>query len=83
MPQQGIIKRVLVSVLVNGLELQRTPEDYRIKINCEVEYIRYENDKYYDVPLSSRWKFGISYAVLACVLIGLMYSVHIVGNINV
>ncbi len=79
MPQQGLIKRVLVTVI----EHQPTPQDYRIKVNCQVEYSRYENDKYYDVPLSSRWKFGISYAVLACVLIGLMYSVHIVGNINV
>ncbi len=79
MPQQGIIKRVLV----NGLEHQRTPEDYRIKINCQVEYTRYENDKYYDVPLSSRWKFGISYALLAGVLMGMMYLVHNVGNINV
>jgi len=79
MPQQGLIKKVLVT----GLEHQRTTEDYHIKINVQVEYTRYENDKYYDVPLSSRWKFGISYGLLAAVLIGMMYLVHSVGNINV
>ncbi|WP_232510125.1 site-2 protease family protein [Paenibacillus crassostreae] len=78
MPQQGIIKRVHVT----GLEHQQLPEGYHIKLNCKVEYSRYENDKYYEVPLSSRYKFGFSYALLAVVLIGMMFMVHNVGNID-
>jgi Zn-dependent protease len=78
MPQQGIIKKVSVT----GLEHQHLPEGYHIKVNCKVEYSRYENDKYYEVPMSSRFKFGISYALLAVLLLGMMYMVHIVGNID-
>jgi Zn-dependent protease len=78
MPQQGIIKKVHMT----GLEHQHLPEGYHIKVNCKVEYSRYENDKYYEVPLSSRFKFGISYALLAVLLLGMMYMVHIVGNID-
>lgn len=79
MPQQGLIKRVHVT----GLEHQPMPEGYYIKIYCQVDYVRYENDKYYEVPIASRWRFGISYAALAGFLIGMMFLVHYVGNISV
>ena len=76
MPQQGIIKRVHVT----GVEHQHLPEGYHVKVNCKVEYSRHENDKYYEVPMSSRIKFVGSYALLAGVLLAMMFMVHSVGN---
>ncbi|MHA0857168.1 site-2 protease family protein [Paenibacillus sp. CMAA1364] len=78
MPQQGIIKKVHVT----GLEHQHGEEEYHVKVNCKLDYVRHENDKYYDVPMSSRMKFGVSYAVLAGLLAGMMFMVHSVGNIG-
>lgn len=78
LPQQCIIEKVRIShlepvTLENGLHL---------KMNCAISYSVYENDKYYDVPASSRWKYGIAYFVLAGFLAGMMYMVHAVGNVN-
>lgn len=78
LPQQCIIEKVRISqlepvTLENGLHL---------KMNCDISYSVYENDKYYDVPASSRWKYGIAYFVLAGFLAGMMYMVHAVGNVN-
>ncbi|XMB25459.1 site-2 protease family protein [Paenibacillus sp. BR2-3] len=77
LPQQCVIDKVKVTrlervILENGLHL---------KMHCEVQFSVFNNDKYYDVPVSSRWKYGISYFLLACFLSVMMYLVHMVGNI--
>lgn len=79
LPQQCIIEKVRISqlepvTLENGMHL---------KMNCDISYTVYENDKYYDVPASSRWKYGIAYFVLAGFLAGMMYMVHVIGNVNI
>ncbi|WP_342410897.1 site-2 protease family protein [Paenibacillus sp. FSL R10-2778] len=78
LPQQCIIEKVRISqleqvTLENGLHL---------KMQCDISCTVYENDKYYDVPASTRWKYGIAYFVLAGFLVGMMYLVHLVGNVN-
>lgn len=78
LPQQCIIEKVRISqleqvMLENGLNL---------KMYCDISFTVFDNDKYYDVPASSRWKYGIAYFVLAGFLAGMMALVHIVGNIN-
>lgn len=78
LPQQCIIEKVRISqleqvTLENGLHL---------KMQCDISCTVYENDKYYDVPASTRWKYGTAYFVLAGFLVGMMYLVHLVGNVN-
>lgn len=77
LPMQAIIHKVRVTnlekvVLENGLHL---------KMQCEVQFTIFENDKYYDVPVRTRWQYGISYLLLAGFLSGMMYLVHVVGNV--
>lgn len=78
LPQQCIIEKVRISqleqvTLENGLHL---------KMHCDISYTVHDNDKYYDVPASTRWKYGTAYFVLAGFLVGMMYLVHLVGNVN-
>ncbi|WNS46899.1 site-2 protease family protein [Paenibacillus sp. MMS20-IR301] len=78
MPVQSIIYKVRV------VQLEEIYVDARaqLKMQCEVSFSVYENDKYYDVPAASRWRYGIAYFALAGILGGMMYLVHIVGNVN-
>ncbi|MNR49160.1 hypothetical protein D3C85_1684950 [compost metagenome] len=64
--------------------LEHITEETGLHLNalCEVQYTVFENDKYYDVPVSYRWKYGAAYAVLAGGIGYLMYLVHVVGNVN-
>ncbi len=78
LPQQCIIEKVRISqleqvTLENGLHL---------KMQCDISCTVHDNDKYYDVPASTRWKYGTAYFVLAGFLVGMMYLVHLVGNVN-
>ncbi|OMD61137.1 site-2 protease family protein [Paenibacillus odorifer] len=78
LPQQCIIEKVRISqleqvTLENGLHL---------KMQCDISCTVHDNDKYYDVPANTRWKYGTAYFVLAGFLVGMMYLVHLVGNIN-
>lgn len=75
--QQGIIQRVHVT----RLERIRKEDGLHLMIHCHVDYEAFENDKYYDVPASARWKFGVAYFALAAFLFGMMTLVHKVGNI--
>ncbi|MFK4303254.1 Zn-dependent protease [Paenibacillus sp. RC254] len=72
LPQQCLVQHVWL----NGVEHIPTPDAYQLKLLCEIDYIPFENDKYYEVPTSSRWKFGIGYLGLALFLMGMMYVVH-------
>ncbi|AWV36677.1 MULTISPECIES: site-2 protease family protein [Paenibacillus] len=78
LPQQCIIEKVRISqleqvTLENGLHL---------KMQCDISCTVHDNDKYYDVPARTRWKYGTAYFVLAGFLVGMMYLVHLVGNVN-
>lgn len=78
LPQQCMIEKVRISqleqvYLENGLNL---------KMHCDISFTIYDNDKYYDVPASARWKYGAAYFLLAGFLAGMMALVHVVGNIN-
>ncbi|MBE0343548.1 site-2 protease family protein, partial [Paenibacillus sp. 28ISP30-2] len=72
LPQQCLVQHVWL----NGVEHIPTPDAYQLRLLCGIDYIPFENDKYYEVPASSRWKFGIGYLGLALFLMGMMYVVH-------
>lgn len=48
----------------------------RYDANCEMFGIPHTNERYYDVPASSRWVFGAAYLGLAMLLIALMLFVQ-------
>ena len=77
LPQQGLINRVRVThlekvMLENGIHL---------KMHCEVQYSLFDEDKYYEVPVGARWRYGTAYFLLAGFLAVMMYQVHIIGNV--
>ncbi|MFD1907353.1 hypothetical protein ACFSQ7_30505 [Paenibacillus rhizoplanae] len=41
-----------------------------MKMTCEISFTVYDNDKYYEVPAATRWRYGAAYFVLAGVLGG-------------
>ncbi|MFE4711860.1 site-2 protease family protein [Paenibacillus sp. NPDC056722] len=79
LPQQVILEKVKVTQL-ERIELEN---GLHLKMSCEIECTPFENDKYYDVPAATRWKYGIAYFALAGFLGGMMYMVHLVGNVNI
>lgn len=72
LPQQCLVQHAFL----NGVEHIATPDAYQLRLLCGIDYIPYENVKYYEVPTSSRWKFGIGYLGLALFLMGMIYVVH-------
>ncbi|CAG7633168.1 site-2 protease family protein [Paenibacillus allorhizosphaerae] len=75
---QGIVKRTHVT----RLEHVHKDDGLHLMIHCQVDYTLFENDKYYDVPIASRWKFGIAYVLLAVYLIGMMNVLHRVAGLS-
>lgn len=75
LPQQGIVNQVAVSKIV--YEPKEQPET--MVLYCRVDYIPYENDRYYEVPIQTRWKFGAAYAGVALVLAYMLYVVAGLG----
>lgn len=78
MPVQSIISKVRIV----QLDQLYVDTKLQLKMQCEVSFTVFDNDKYYDVPAASRWRYGIAYFVLAGFLGVMMYLVHIVGNVN-
>ncbi|MEK8127010.1 site-2 protease family protein [Paenibacillus filicis] len=78
MTQQAIIHRTHVT----GIERIQKEEGEQLSIKCQVDYTPYDNDKYYEVLPSTRWRFGISYVSLAAVLLLLMFGVHELSGIS-
>lgn len=78
LPVQSIIHKVRIE------KLDQLYVDGRLQMEmqCEVSFTIFDNDKYYDVPAASRWRYGVAYFVLAGLLGGMMYLVHTVGNVN-
>ncbi|ALS23492.1 MULTISPECIES: site-2 protease family protein [Paenibacillus] len=79
MMSQGIIQRAYVT----RLEHLQKEDGLHLMIHCRIDYTHYENDKYYEVPAASRWKFGIAYVLLAAFLIAMMSLVHRVSGLTV
>ncbi|MDQ0193101.1 site-2 protease family protein [Paenibacillus wynnii] len=77
LPLQGLIHKVKVI----GLERVLLENGLHLKMHLEVQLTVFDNDKYYDVPVSARWKYGTAYFLLAGFLAGMMYLVHAVGNV--
>lgn len=50
-----------------------------LELVCAVEYSVYENDKYYDVPVASRWMYGLGYVGLALFLGGMLYITQLLS----
>ncbi|GGF85589.1 hypothetical protein GCM10010912_33620 [Paenibacillus albidus] len=78
LPQQCLVE----SVQVKRLEEVFHEDKAYLNMYCEVRYQLFENDRYYDVSSRTRWTYGAAYFVLAGVLAGMMYLVHVVGNVN-
>ncbi|NOU95719.1 site-2 protease family protein [Paenibacillus sp. LMG 31456] len=75
--QQALIRKTHVT----RLERIQKEDGLHLMIHCQVDYDPFDNDKYYEVPIASRWKFGIAYFALAGFLFAMMSLVHKVGNI--
>lgn len=69
---QGLVRRVHLT----RLEHVQKENGLHLMLHCQVEYTLFENDRYYDVPTASRWKFGIAYGGLAAALLGMMSFIH-------
>ncbi|MCZ8519373.1 MULTISPECIES: site-2 protease family protein [Paenibacillus] len=78
MMEQGLIKRTHVT----RLERQQKEDGLYLMIHCQVEYTKFENDAYYDVPASARWAYGAAYLLLAAFLFVMMREVHEVPGLN-
>ncbi|WP_270169624.1 site-2 protease family protein [Paenibacillus sp. SYP-B4298] len=75
LPVPGIVRRV-------ELERSRVIEkdgERKLELLVRVEFERYENDRYYEVPPSTRWRFGLAYGSLALFLIAMMWNIHEIG----
>jgi Zn-dependent protease len=74
--QQGLIRKVHVT------HIDHVPQDMPTKliIHCRIEYVQYENDKYYDVPIETRWKYGAAYVALALFL---GYMLYVIAELNI
>lgn len=78
MPVQSLIGKVKV-VQLDQLYVDAS---LQLKMTCEISFTIHDNDKYYEVPAASRWRYGAAYFALAAFLGGMMYLVHVVGNVN-
>ncbi|MCR8636727.1 site-2 protease family protein [Paenibacillus radicis (ex Xue et al. 2023)] len=75
--QQALIRKVHVT----RLERIQKEDGLHLMLHCQVDYDPFDNDKYFEVPNASRWKYGIAYFALAGFLFAMMSLVHKVGNI--
>ncbi|MBW4083610.1 site-2 protease family protein [Paenibacillus sp. S150] len=78
LPVQSIPQKVRLT----RIEQIMTESGLHLNAECEVQFTVFENDRYYDVPPGTRWKYGAAYFALAGCLGILMYLVHAVGNVN-
>lgn len=78
LPVQCVIEKVKIS----QLDQVNSETGLQLNMQCEVQFTVFENERYYDVPASTRWKYGTAYVLLAGFLGIMMYLVHVVGNVN-
>lgn len=79
LPVQAVVKRVqLVKV-----ERMNKEDGLHLGLQVQVEYSPLGlQENYYEVPVKTRWKFGISYLVLILFLLYMIKLVHQVGIIS-
>ncbi|MDF2646232.1 MULTISPECIES: site-2 protease family protein [unclassified Paenibacillus] len=79
LPQQSIIKRVqLIKV-----ERMQKENGFNLGLQIKVDYSPLGiQERYYDVPAKTRWKFGIAYLALVLFLLYMIRLVHQVGIID-
>lgn len=75
LPVQGWIQRVHVT----KIEHKPTDTSMNLIIGCAIEFNVIEDDKYYEVPVKTRWAFGTAYIGLAAFIIGMMYWIQKIG----
>lgn len=78
LPKQVIVK----SVHVNGVQQIPKEDGLHLLIRLQITCMEFENDRYYDVPTSVRWKYGSLYIGLALFLIFMMFQVHQLEGFN-
>lgn len=75
MPDQAIIRRARIV----RFDRRRKENGLYLIVRCQVDYDPYVNDAYYDVAVSSRWKYGVAYGLLAVVLAAMLYVTAGIG----
>lgn len=81
LPMQGLIQKVHVvrtERISKAVSWSQT-EVPHIVVHCQIDYHAYENDLYYEVPIRSRWLYGVAYASLALFL---LYMIHVVSGMG-
>lgn len=78
LPRQAIVHGVQLTRVDHTPPIQPT----ELLLHCDIEFEWYEpsEDKYYDVPLATRWNFGVAYVGLA---IFLGYMLYVISNLNI
>lgn len=79
LPQQSIIKRVQLT----KVERMQKENGFYLGLQVKVDYSPLGiQERYYDVPAKTRWKFGIAYLALVLFLLYMIRLVHQVGIID-
>jgi Zn-dependent protease len=64
LPKQVIVRKVQVM----KVEHMTKDNGLYLGIQIQIEYTVFENDRYYEVPAATRWKYGIAYVALGLFL---------------
>jgi Zn-dependent protease len=72
LPRQVLIKKVQVA----GIERVNQADGLHLGIFVEIDCTPFENDRYYEVPAATRWKYGAAYFGLALFLLYMIGQVH-------
>lgn len=77
LPRQVIVHRVQLE----GVDHHPSEYPHEVTLLCHIEFELYEpfEDKYYEVPLATRWNFGIAYLGLAVLL---LYMLSVISNLG-
>ncbi|WP_238162608.1 site-2 protease family protein [Cohnella sp. AR92] len=67
---------------VRIVQVENQSEDNRVRFKVRLEGEAYQSDHYYEVPLSVRWRFGLTYGGLAAFLGYMMWAIHEMGLTN-
>lgn len=74
LPYQMILHGVKMSHIEHIPNWRPIPE--KIVVHCQISGEMYVSDQYYEVPNSTRWKFGLAYAGLALFLFLMIGYIH-------
>ncbi|MFC3341081.1 hypothetical protein ACFOHW_01280 [Paenibacillus abyssi] len=69
-------------VQLTGSERFEKDGSEQLRINVRVDYEKYENDRYYEVPVAVRWKYGFAYGGLALFLLFMMWHIQTSGVVE-